>query len=115
MPSKSGTKDAQQARGFVLLAIGRTHAGSVRLHFRPHPPLRSFTNHQRKLSALVYALAAELERRLDCTDAGWVVSPDPPNRRLDIEITEDGETAAAEDFLMISLAELGLGERLVRS
>ena len=98
--TKRGTRDTGTPETFFQLELGRTDAGSVRLFFLPRPPLRSFYNHERELAAIVYALAAELERRAGRIRARWAISPDPFNHRLDVEIIEDREFEEARDFLM---------------
>ncbi|MDX2087847.1 MAG: hypothetical protein SFX73_08355 [Kofleriaceae bacterium] len=95
------------------LEIGETAAGSVRLHFRPRRPLRSFYGHERELAAVIYFLAAELERRSGQVRATWAISPEPFNTRLDIEVADDREQGEAQAFLMRALAELGLDALVV--
>ena len=114
MASKLTKKGMGTTNPIFQLELGHTEAGSVRLHFFPRPPLRSFFDHERELAAVIYALAAELERRAGLSRARWVISPDPSNRRLDIEIVEDGEFDEAQDFLMTALIELGLDELAIR-
>jgi hypothetical protein len=100
--------------GLFDLEVGETDAGSVRVRFRPRRPLRSFYGRERQVAAFVYALAAELEQRADRERVRWAISPDPANARLDIEIVEEHEFPAAQEFLMEALVDLGLDTLVVR-
>lgn len=87
--------------------LGRTPAGSVRIHVRPANPKGRFDNH-RQLAACIYELAAGLERRSDDLGARWVVSPEAFNARIDLELCEGDDIEAATRFAMSVLADLGL-------
>jgi hypothetical protein len=90
------------------LELGLTEAGSVRIQFRAAPPARSLYGNERKLAALIYDLAAEIERRLDESDIRWAVSPEPFHARLDIELSEGEEADVAAEFVAGVLSDFDL-------
>lgn len=57
--------------------LKRTPHGSPILKFRPKNPSSRRFLHFRQLAAMIYEVAAELERRSHDLDAAWVVSPAP--------------------------------------
>jgi hypothetical protein len=87
--------------------IGRTPAGSVRIHVRPANPKGRFDNH-RQLAACIYELAAELERRSDDLRARWAISPEAFNSRIDVELGDGDDVEAATRLVTTVLADLGL-------
>ncbi len=103
--SESGTAGFQNR--LFRTEIGRTPAGSVRIHVRPANPKGRFDNH-RQLAACIYELAAALERRSDDLHAHWVVSPEAFNSRIDLELCEGDDAEAATRFVMSVLSDLGL-------
>lgn len=78
--------------------IKRTPAGSPVLQIHAANSKGRFANH-RQITAFIYELAAEMERRSESLRAEWVVSPDRTNERIVLELTSDDETALAEEFL----------------
>jgi hypothetical protein len=88
--------------------VGLTDAGSIRVHFKPAPPLRSAYGHERVLAATIYDLAAELERRCEAIGVPWVISPEPFRARLDLELGEHDESEPAAELVAATLSDLGL-------
>jgi hypothetical protein len=87
--------------------VGRTDAGSVRITVRARNPKDQYARY-RELAVCVYKLAAEMERRSAKINAGWVVSPQVFNSRIDLELTERDDEQAAGRFVAKVLADLGL-------
>jgi hypothetical protein len=107
MPTKHGSRVRSPDRLFVP-EIGLSEAGSVRVQFRPAPPLRSLHGHERELAASIYDLAAALERRCDELGVGWAVSPEPFRGRLDVELAERDDPEPAAELVAATLSDLGL-------
>ena len=87
--------------------VGRTNAGSFRITVRAKDPKNQY-NRYRQLAVCVYKLAAELERRTEKIGAGWVVSPEVFNSRIDLELGERDDEQVAARFLAQVLKDLGL-------
>lgn len=87
--------------------IGRTDAGSFRITVRARNPKDQY-NRYRQLAVCVYKLATEMERRAEKLGAGWVVSPQVFNSRIDLELTERDDEQAAGRFVAKVLVDLGL-------
>lgn len=86
-------------------AIDRTPAGSIHIRFT------SATERlcsERKLSALIYEVAAELERRSDALKARWAISPYAYDAYLDVELGERDNQEVAQKMVTDLLKELGL-------
>ena len=108
MPRKHRAKESSPGERLFLVEMGVTGAGSIRMQFRPAPPLRSLYGHERELAALIYNLAAELERRCNEVGVRWAISPEPFRGRLDIELGEDDDPEPAAELAAGLLSELGL-------
>jgi len=87
--------------------VGRTDAGSIRITVRAKNPNDRDSGY-RQLAVCVYNLAAVMERRSEKMRAGWVVSPQVFNSRIDLELTERDDEQAAARFVAEALADLGL-------
>jgi hypothetical protein len=88
--------------------VDRTPAGSPVIGISPTNP-RGRYGRPRQITAVVYEVAAELERRSDELDARWVVSPNAAGARIVIELVgHEGETARADEFIAGALADLNL-------
>jgi hypothetical protein len=109
MPTKRKAKSTAGAERLFVPELGLTEAGSIRLRFRPAPPLRSLYGHERDLAAFIYDLAAVIERRCKELGVPWAVSPDPFNARLDLEIGEEDDPEAAGQLVAGVLSDLGVG------
>lgn len=107
MPT-SKLRDLRAAAEPFEIALDQTDAGSTRIRFRPAPPRRSLAGEERRLAVVIYELAAEMERRSAEIGARWVISPEPFNARLDVEIDERGDPEAAAEFVVQVLSELQL-------
>jgi len=108
MPTKRRSQDRSMGERLFLSELGLTDAGSVRVQFRPAPPLRSFYGHERKLAALIYEIAAEFERRCDGMDVRWAISPEPFRARIDIELGENDDPEPAAELAARVLSDMGL-------
>ncbi len=78
--------------------IERTTAGSPVLTLLAGNPCNRHTEH-RQMTAFVYELAADMERRSQLIEAHWTISPDADNRRVVIELTGDHETDLAGELV----------------
>jgi hypothetical protein len=107
MPTSTLSELHAVAEAFEI-ALEQTDAGSTRIRFRPAPSRRSLAGEERRLAVLIYELAAEMERRSADMDARWVISPEPFNARLDVEIDERGDPEAAAEFVVQVLSDLQL-------
>ena len=108
MPGNRGLTTGSKGKyeKLFVIEIGRTPAGSVSIHFRPAPPIRSFYGRERKVHAAVYALAAALEMALYETEHGWAVSPYAGENRLDLELLEGDDDQEAEAFVVEILRQM---------
>lgn len=109
MPTKSGSRKRSTGGEFIA-RIGLSDAGSIRVRFSPAPPTRSMYGSERRLAALIYDLAAELERRSEVTGARWAIAPEPFNARIDVEMSDDADAGSAAELVAALLAERGLTE-----
>lgn len=85
--------------------IDSTPAGSIRIRFRSATE-RLYS--QRQLSALIYEIAAELERRTETLKARWAVCPYAQDAYLDVELGERDNHDAAAAMVAGVLQEVGL-------
>lgn len=87
--------------------VTRTGAGSFRITVRARNSKDQLSRY-RELAVCVYKVAAEMERRTAKIGAGWVVSAEVFNSRIDLELTERDNEQAAARFVAKVLADLGL-------
>lgn len=85
--------------------MGRTPAGSIRITFRL---AAKDSGSERQLSACIYEVAAELERRCESVSVRWAVSPAAYDRRLDLELGERDNADLAAQLVTGVLQEAGL-------
>ena len=90
--------------------LSRTDAGSpvvTIVAINPKGPLASY----RQVSAFLYELAADMEKRSEELDARWAISPESWNARITVELSagDDGERKAADQFIAQLLAGRNLG------
>lgn len=85
--------------------IDRTPAGSIRIRFKSATE-RLYS--ERKLSALIYEVAAELERRSEMHKARWAISPYAYDAYLDVELGERDNRDLASALVAEVLQEAGL-------
>src|SRR5437868_3379404 len=78
--------------------VGRTEAGSFRITVRTRNPKDQY-NRYRELAVCVYKLAAEMERRAQKLGAGWAISPQVFNSRIDIELSDRDDERSAATFV----------------
>jgi len=95
-------------RPVFKVTLGITDAGSPVLNFTP--PAHALTGPQdyRQLNAVIYEVAAALERRCAALNAPWVISPEGYASRLVVELLHERERVAAEAMIVQVLAEKGL-------
>ena len=86
------------------VTIGRTDAGSPVLDFAPSARELTRPQEYRVLNALIYDVAATLERRCADLNAPWVISPEAYASRLVVELLHEREAAAAESMIAQVLA-----------
>jgi len=86
-------------------AVDRTPAGSIHIRFTSATE-RLYS--ERKLSALIYEVAAELERRSEALKARWAIAPYAYDAYLDVELGERDNQEAAREMVTGLLTELGL-------
>src|SRR4051812_20231012 len=108
MAAKQKDRGKHMGDWMFVADVGLTVAGSIRIQFRPTPPLRSIYGHERALAELIYTLAAEFERRCGEMGAAWAIAPDPFNARLDVELGEGEDPEAASDVVVVVLTDFGL-------
>jgi hypothetical protein len=78
--------------------LQRTATGSPVLRVSPTGPGTYHAEH-RQMAALVYELAADMERRSHQLEAHWTISPDAENGQVVIELAGDHETKLADEFV----------------
>ena len=83
--------------------VGRTPAGSPVLKLMANHPTRRYAH--RHMAAFIYDLAAEMERRSEGMGARWVVSPEPTNARIVIELFDERERTFADEFVANVIAD----------
>jgi hypothetical protein len=85
--------------------VDSTPAGSIRIHFK------SATERlcsERKLSALIYEVAAALERRTEAIKARWAICPYAYDAYLDVELGARDNREIAAAMVVEVLQEAGL-------
>jgi hypothetical protein len=87
--------------------VGRTDAGSLRITVRAKNADKRNSGY-RQLAVCVYKLAIEMERRAEKLGAGWVVSPQAFNSRIDLELSDGDDEESAARFVAEVLADLAL-------
>ena len=75
-----------------------TEAGCPALRVSPAEPGRQQAEH-RQMAALVYRLAADMERRSQQLEAHWTISPDVEHGQVVIELAGDHEVELAKEFV----------------
>ena len=106
-PADEGIEAAKrQANRPYRAEVTRTPTGSPVLKLTANHPTRRYRH--RQIAAFIYDLAAEMERRSEGMGARWVISPEPINARVVIELTNDHETALANEFVANIIADNNL-------
>ena len=85
--------------------VDRTPAGSI--HIRFHSASERLHS-ERKLSALIYEVAAELERRSEAMKSRWAIAPYAYDAYLDVELGERDNRDLASAMVAEVLQEAGL-------
>ena len=85
--------------------VDKTPAGSIRIRF--HSATERL-HCERQLSALIYEIAAELERRAETKKTRWAISPYAYDAYLDVELSERDNHTAASAMVAEVIQEAGL-------
>lgn len=86
--------DGRRYRG----ELQRTEAGCPVLRVSP-ADLGCHQSEHRQTAALVYDLAADMERRSQQLEAHWTISPDVEHGQVVIELAGDHEAELADEFV----------------
>ncbi|MDL1948848.1 hypothetical protein FBQ97_03430 [Acidobacteria bacterium ACD] len=106
--AKQETRGPQRLRNrSYRTELSLTEAGSPIVRIVPENP-GAPSAHHRQVAALVYELAAELERRSQEIRASWAISPEAWNGRLVLELGSRTEVGAADAFLQSVLGDFDL-------
>jgi hypothetical protein len=106
--STNRRRRSNPTKQLFLPIVGRTDAGSIRVEFRPAPPLRSLYEHERALSELIYRIAAELERQSERLGVGWAIAPQTFRARIDVELGDHDDPELAAELVAAVLSDFGL-------
>jgi len=79
--------------------LTRTATGSPVLTVSPEGFGMGHTEH-RQVAALIYEIAAEMERHSHALEAHWTIAADPENSQIVIELSGDEESALAEELIV---------------
>jgi hypothetical protein len=84
--------------------VARTAAGSPVLTVLPGHPRSQHVEH-RQLAAIIYEIAAEMERRSQQLEVHWTIAADPENGQVIIELTGEHEAQLADELVAHVMAE----------
>lgn len=87
--------------------VGRTRAGSPVLNVRRREPAHCNPS-RRELARAIYDVACRMEQISDEWDARWVITAEPHNERIVIELVDDSETKSADEMVATVMAEFNL-------
>jgi len=87
--------EARRYRG----ELRRTQVGSPVLRVSSIDPRHHPVEH-RQMAALVYELAADMERRSHQLEAHWSIAPDVEHGQVVVELAGDHEAALADEFII---------------
>lgn len=85
--------------------VARTTAGSPVLRVLAADPRQA---EPRRLAAMIYEIAADMERRSQQLEAHWMIAADPENGEVIIEITGDHEVGLADELIANVMTERDL-------
>jgi hypothetical protein len=78
--------------------LRRTDAGYPMLYVSTAEP-RCHSAEHRQVAALVYDLAADMERRSQHLEAHWTIAPDADSGHVVVELAGDHEAPLADEFI----------------
>jgi hypothetical protein len=84
--------------------VARTAAGSPVLRVSAADP-RSREAEHRQVAAMIYEIAADMERRSHELEAHWTIAVDPENGQVVIELTGEHEIELAEELVANVMTE----------
>jgi hypothetical protein len=84
--------------------LARTAAGSPVLKVLAADP-RSQQAEHRQVAAMIYEIAADMERRSEQLEAHWTISADPENGQVVIELTGEHESELADELVANVMTE----------
>jgi hypothetical protein len=87
--------------------LSRTPAGSPIAKIVPINA-KGPSAHHRQVAAFIYDLASEMEKRSEALGARWVISVEPWNARVIVELASETEAKAADEFLANLLSDRNL-------
>jgi len=90
--------------------LGRTLIGSPTLRIVPVDRRGPHAEH-RQIAAMVYELAADMERRSQQLEVHWAISPDPGNDQIVIELSGDHEAQLADELIASVVAQRDLQQQ----
>jgi hypothetical protein len=91
--------------------LARTLGGSPILRIAPADPRSSSAEH-RQLTALIYEIAAYMERCSHQLEVHWAIAPDVDIGQVVIELSGDHESALADELVANVLSQHGLRQPL---
>lgn len=101
---KTAPNESRFSNRIYRAELQRTPVGSPIVKLIPTNPSGHFAGH-RQIAAFVYEMAAEMERRSDELGARWVISPEPANARVVVELANDLDAVQADEFIASVLAD----------
>ncbi|TMQ08644.1 MAG: hypothetical protein E6J90_40020 [Deltaproteobacteria bacterium] len=84
--------------------VARTAAGGPVLTVLPGDPRSQHVEH-RQLAAIIYEIAAEMERRSHQLEVHWTIAADPENCQVIIELTGEHEAELADELVANVMTE----------
>jgi hypothetical protein len=84
--------------------VARTAAGSPVLRVVAADP-RSRQAEHRQVAAMIYEIAADMERRSHQLEVHWTIAVDPENGQVVIELTGDHDAQLADELVTNVMAE----------
>lgn len=85
-------------------AVARTTGGSPVLKVRATDP-QSRRAEPRQVAAMIYEIAADMERRSQQLEAHWTIAADPENGQVVIELTGEHEAELADELVANVMTE----------
>jgi hypothetical protein len=109
LPAVRDAQPRAEAPGYYG-ELGRTLIGSLVLRIVPVDRHGPHAQH-RQIAAMVYELAADIERRSQQLEVHWVISPDPGNAQIVIELSGGHEAQLADEFVASVMAQHDLQQQ----
>lgn len=87
--------------------VGRTRAGSPVLSIHRREPAHCNPSH-RQLARVIYDVACRMEQISDELEARWVITAEPHNERIVVELADERESKRADEMVETVIAEFNL-------